>query len=118
MAFDAEHTSHERASKMGTEALGATISALELWSRTLNNWMLICAAGVAIFLVAEATLLISHWLNQNRLSLLRAQQASFYAEELVKLRESADQEKQRAAKAELRAANAASALGARTLNTA
>jgi hypothetical protein len=45
---------------MGKEEIEAAISALEVWGRTVDNWVLICAAGVAIFLAAEVVFSVSH----------------------------------------------------------
>jgi hypothetical protein len=96
---------------MDKQALEATISSLEDWGRSLDHWVLICAASTAIFLAAGIVFGIFHWLNENRLRPLRAQQAAFFSDELVKLRKSTDEAKERAQNAEERAVKAELALG-------
>src|SRR6185503_5256245 len=88
-------------SKMDQEAVEAAISSSEGWGRTVDNWLLICVAGIAIFSAAAVVFSVSHWLNEKRLRPLKAQQAAFHTEELVKLRQSADESNYRAAKGEL-----------------
>jgi len=70
---------------MGKDEVEVAIRALEGWSRTIDNWVLICAAGVAIFLAAEVVFSVVHWRNENRLRPLRVTQAQLHADELVRL---------------------------------
>src|ERR1700741_4211814 len=91
---------------MDKQAVEAAISSLEDWGRTVDNWLLICAAGVAIFLAAGVIFGVSHWLNEKRLRPLRAQQAAFHTEQLVKLGKIADEAQKRAENAEEHAAKA------------
>ncbi len=84
--------------KVGVET---AISSLEVWGRTVDNWVSICAAGVAIFLAAEVVFSVAHWLNEKNLRPLRALQSDFHAKELIELGKAANDAKERAAKAEL-----------------
>ena len=86
---------------MTKETVDAAIATLETWGRVVDNWVLICAAGVAIFLAAEVVFSVSHWLNERNLRPLRVLQSDFHAKELIALGKSADEAKERAAKAEL-----------------
>ena len=79
----------------------AAISTLETWGRTVDNWVLICAAGVAVFLAAEVIFSVAHWINEKKLRPLRTLQSEFYAKELVDLGKTAAEARERAAKAEL-----------------
>jgi hypothetical protein len=86
---------------MTKDAVDAAIAALETWGRTVDNWVLICAAGVAIFLAAEVVFSVAHWINERNLRPLRVLQSDFHAKELLELGKSADEAKERAAQAEL-----------------
>ena len=57
---------------MGKEEVEVAIRGLESWGRTVDNWVLICAAFVAIFLAAEVIFSVAHWRNENKLRPLRA----------------------------------------------
>jgi hypothetical protein len=46
---------------MGKAEVEAAIKVLEDLGRTVDNWVLICAAGVAIFLAAEVVFSVIHW---------------------------------------------------------
>ncbi len=96
---------------MGKAEIEAAIKTLEGWSRTVDNWVLICAAGVAIFLAAEVVFSVIHWRTENKLRPLRVTQSQLHEDELVKLnndtvRLSAEAE---AAKSEIATANAEAA---------
>jgi hypothetical protein len=86
---------------MTKEAVDAAIAALETWGRTVDNWVLICAAGVAVFLAAEVVFSVAHWINERNLRPLRVLQSNFHVKELITLGKSADEAKERAAQAEL-----------------
>jgi hypothetical protein len=70
---------------MTKEEVDAAIAALEGWGRSLDTWVLICAAIFAIFLAAEAALGVAHWLNEGHLRPLRAEQARLQALEVARL---------------------------------
>jgi hypothetical protein len=90
---------------MTTADVDAAIASFETWGRTVDNWVLICAAIVAIFLTAEVVFSVLHWRNENRLRPLRVQQAQFHETELGNLRKVAAEanarEKERLARLKL-----------------
>jgi hypothetical protein len=89
---------------MTKEEVESAIGALEKWSRTVDNWVLICAAFVALFLAAEVVFSVLHWRNEKRLRPLRVEQAQMHAKELAGLGNIAAAANARAAEAELKLA--------------
>ena len=49
---------------MGKEEVEAAINALEAWGRTIDLWVMICAIGVAIFLLGEVIFSVAHSLKR------------------------------------------------------
>ena len=86
---------------MGKDAIDAAIAALETWGRTVDNWVLIFGAGVAICLMVEIIFSVAHWRNENKLRPLRAEQARLHAVELAQLGAVADEAKARALEAQV-----------------
>jgi hypothetical protein len=70
---------------MGKEELEATIAAFEISGRTIDNWILIFAVGVALCLSAEVVFSVAHWGNEQKLRPLRALQSQLHENELAKL---------------------------------
>jgi hypothetical protein len=70
---------------MGKEELDAAIAALEASGRTIDNWVLACAVGVAVFLAAEVVFSVAHWINERKLQPLRVEQSRLHAVELAEL---------------------------------
>jgi hypothetical protein len=86
---------------MGKDEVESAIGALEAWGRTEDNWVLICASGVALFLAFEVVFSVAHWRNENALRPLRAELNRLHALELADLGKIADEAKARAAEATL-----------------
>jgi hypothetical protein len=78
-------SSSSEATVVTKEEVDAAIAALESWGRSVDTWVLICAAVVAIFLAAEAAFGVAHWLNERQLRPLRAEQARLHELEIVGL---------------------------------
>jgi hypothetical protein len=70
---------------MGKDEVEAAIGVLEAWGRTVDNWVLICAAIVAFSLAAEVIFSVLHWRNENKLRPLRTEQTRLHNLELVEL---------------------------------
>jgi hypothetical protein len=70
---------------MSKEALEAAIGSLEAWGRTVDNWVLVFAAIVAIALTAEVVFSVLHWRNENSLRPLRTALATQNAREIAEL---------------------------------
>ncbi|MGA2795870.1 MAG: hypothetical protein ABSE69_20655 [Roseiarcus sp.] len=70
---------------MGKEELESAINALESAGRTIDNWVLIFAVGVAFCLAMEAIFSVSHWLNNRQLPPLRLELTKLQDIELAKL---------------------------------
>lgn len=70
---------------MGKAEVEAAIEVLEAWGRTVDNWVLIFAAGVAISLAAEVVFSVAHWLNERQLRPLRIEQANLNTLEIAEL---------------------------------
>jgi hypothetical protein len=68
---------------MSKDEVEAAIKVLETWGRTIDNWVLICAIGVAIFLAAEVIFSIAHWINDKHLRPLRIEQNRLYDEAIT-----------------------------------
>lgn len=86
---------------MDKVSVEAAITALEATGRTIDNWVLIFAAGVAICLTVEVVFSVAHWQNEKRLRSLRAELARIHTEELTNLKTVAEEAKARAKEAEL-----------------
>jgi hypothetical protein len=70
---------------MGKTELDGAIGSLEALGRTIDNWVLVCAIVVAIFLAAEVIFSVAHWQNEVRVRPLRIAQAQLHADELAQL---------------------------------
>lgn len=79
----------------------AAIRNLEAWGRKVDNWELLCAAAVGLFLMLEVIFSVLHWINERHLRPLRAQQAQFHETELGELRKATAEANDRAKQAEL-----------------
>jgi hypothetical protein len=99
---------------MSKDEVDSAITALEAWGRFEDNWVLICAAGVALFLALEVIFSVAHWRNERTLRPLRAEQSRLHATELAELGRTAEEAKKEtarlsaeadAAKAEIAKAN-------------
>jgi len=72
-------------SSMDKAGVEAAINTLESWGRTIDNWVLIFAALVAICLTVEVVFSVAHWLNERQLRPLRTQLSQFNAKEIAEL---------------------------------
>src|SRR6185369_10693846 len=63
----------------------AAIRSLEATGSTIDTWVLIFAAVVAIGIVGETVLGVAHWIKDRQLRPLRAAQAQFHETELALL---------------------------------
>lgn len=68
---------------MTKEAIEAGIAALESSISTVETWVLIFAALVAIGVVGEAVLGVRHWILDGRLHALRADQSALHEKQLA-----------------------------------
>jgi len=103
---------------MNKDEVDSAITALEVWGRFEDNWVLICAAGVALFLALEVVFSVAHWRNERALRPLRTEQSRLHAIELAELGRTAEEAKKETArlsaeadtaKAEIAKANASAA---------
>jgi hypothetical protein len=78
-----------------------SVTALESIGRTLDNWILICAIGVAIFLAAEVVFSVLHWRSERQLRPLQEERDRLHATELETLRTAAEEAKAKAVEAQL-----------------
>jgi hypothetical protein len=53
---------------MSKEEVESAITALEALGRTEDNWVLIGAIGVALFIAVEVVFSVAHWRNENATS--------------------------------------------------
>src|SRR5580700_4461406 len=72
-------------SPMTKEAVDAAVTSLEAWGRSVDNWVLIFAALVAVALTFEVIFSVLHWKNENTLRPLRAEQARLNALQIATL---------------------------------
>jgi hypothetical protein len=80
---------------MGKAEIEAAIANLEAWGRTVDNWVLICAAVVALSLTAEVVFSVMHWRNENRLRPIRTAQSQLHETELVTLQKDVETARQK-----------------------
>jgi hypothetical protein len=71
---------------MTKEAVEAAIAAVENSISTVDTWVLVFAALVAIGVVGEAVLGVRHWILDDRLHSLRVSQSQLHENELTALR--------------------------------
>jgi hypothetical protein len=71
---------------MREKEVETSIGALEAWGRTIDFWVLICAVGVAILLFGQVVFSVARWLNDKKLTPLRAEQSRLHEVELAQLR--------------------------------
>jgi hypothetical protein len=97
---------------MGKEEVDAAITALEATGRSIDNWVLICAVGVAISLGAEVVFSVAHWLNEKKLIPVRAEQVRLHTLELAGLSNSTAEAKKETARLSVEAETAKSEIAA------
>lgn len=95
---------------MNKEAVEAAIGALEGSIRSIDTWVLIFAAVVAIGLTLEVVFSVAHWLKDRQLPPLRLELARLNAIEFTALTERAANAEKGASLAKSEAANAQLAL--------
>lgn len=88
---------------MGKVEVEAAISALETSITTLDTWVLVFAALVAVGVVGEAALGVRHWMLDGRLRTLRHVESQLHENELAQLAKDTADANARAAEANQKA---------------